>query len=183
MADLFREQGGQTELDTLDTPAAQQMLLYHYSQGNDAQTWHDLHGALGGFLRDPNIRTVGVSSGRIGGELAKTVSVPASTTVTEGAAGGTSDAIDRMRNTLESSNFKTGSLDPDIAAKPTNTFIPFASALMLDGIGPADLVSADTVRAASAFDEMYFETEENLPHLHTSTNWFGKEVLALLDAP
>jgi hypothetical protein len=84
---------------------------------------------------------------------------------------------------LKNNDFKTGTLDPDIAAKSTEVFIPFASALMLDGIGPADLVTADTVRAGSAFDEVYFETEENLPHLHTSTNWFGKEVLALLDAP
>lgn len=331
IADLFRKQGGQSVLDEIDTPAARQMLLYHYTQGSDAQTWHDLHGtlyydelqgALGGFLRDPNIRTVGVSSGRIGGDFeqplpgekyytglltlredldfdyaynvwpcstdfsfdvkiellvdvqtwslgfsggapqglstvasrkitaeiddislanakaltdhftdlvidqlpglcrsvasavtgvikavvkpiaqvainhanselseatddffAKTISVPTSSLVTEGAAGGTSDAIDQMRAILKNSNFRARSLDPDIASKTTNVFIPFASALMLDGIGPADLVSADTVRAASAFDEVYFETEENLPHLLSSSNWFEQEVLTLFDRP
>lgn len=73
---LFEDYGAGKMLAEVDSPAARQMLIYHYRQGNNTQTWTDdfqalyfdeLDGALGGFLLDDSVRTVGVSSGRTGG--------------------------------------------------------------------------------------------------------------------
>ncbi|HNP36762.1 MAG TPA: hypothetical protein PKK10_12995 [Woeseiaceae bacterium] len=75
---LFKDYGARPMLNEIDSPAAKQMLIYHYRQGSREQTWTDdykalyfdeLDGMLGGFLHDESIRTVGVSSGRTGGEL------------------------------------------------------------------------------------------------------------------
>ena len=78
ITNAFRDKGGQPMLNILNTPASRQMLLYHYSQGRDAQTWTDDHqtlfvdelqGILGGFVRTEGMRTVAVSSGRLDGLL------------------------------------------------------------------------------------------------------------------
>lgn len=78
ITNVFKNDGARPMLDVLDTPAARQMLIYHYSQSSNAQTWTDDHqtlfvdelqGILGGFVRTEGLRTVAVSSGRIDGVL------------------------------------------------------------------------------------------------------------------
>ena len=78
ITNVFKDDGAQPMLDILDTPAARQMLVYHYTQGSNTQTWtndyqtlyvDDLQGVLGGFVRTEGLRTVAVSSGRMDGVL------------------------------------------------------------------------------------------------------------------
>lgn len=78
ITNVFKDDGAQSMLDILDTPAARQMLIYHYTQGSNAQSWtndyqtlfvDDLQGVLGGFVRTEGLRTVAVSSGRMDGVL------------------------------------------------------------------------------------------------------------------
>lgn len=325
IAKLFKDDGAQPMLDILDTPATRQMLLYHYTQGNNAQTWtddhqtlfiDDLQGILGGFVRTEGMRTVAVSSGRIDGMLEhpkpgvryfggdvtrsrdfsfsrtvgsfacktalnfdidvdiyvipqawslglaaggagnlqrvatsdvtatanginindrkklidhfqadaknqlgfgcslaatrsvvekivvkviakakkkagpeiakynnKVFSVPPSTMVSEGVPAGLSDHIGQLRSTMKDNGFRLYALDPAVQNKDTNAFIPVSSALMLSGVGPTDSMTVEMLEAASPFDKVYIEPAENLDHLATTTDWFGKEVTALFDAP
>ncbi len=78
ITNVFKDDGARPMLDILDTPAARQMLIYHYTQGSNAQTWtnehqtlfvDELQGVLGGFVRTEGLRTVAVSSGRVDGVL------------------------------------------------------------------------------------------------------------------
>lgn len=328
IAKVFEDYGAQSMLDTIDLPASRQMLIYHYRQGDQAQTWtddfaelylHELQGALGGFPRGVGLRTVGVSSGRVGdtfddpvpgeryyhgrlsiersfehtqdipvcgtlrlpfevqihvepqawslglahllptplvprvrvarsdvhaeidgididatGELAdhfldvavtelggicgavidfldlsgpvekivaaavaqgrnvarpytddldeQSFSVPASTGLSAGAPGGLSDAIGQLRDELGANGFEMLPLDPDVENQDTNVFIPLSSALLLSGVSRTSGLSRESLRAASAFDEVYFEPLANLLHLESSQHWFEQEVDALFDA-
>jgi hypothetical protein len=74
-------------------------------------------------------------------------------------------------------------LDPDVENQDTNVFIPLSSALLLNGVTRTSGLSRESLRAASAFDEVYFEPLANLFHLESSQHWFEQEVNALFDAP
>lgn len=78
LAAVYKDDGAGGLLEELNSHAARQMLIYHYSRGESEQTFTDsyrslyideLQGALGGFLRTDGLRTVAVSSGRADGIL------------------------------------------------------------------------------------------------------------------
>lgn len=141
ITNVFKDDGAQSMLDILDTPAARQMLIYHYTQGSNAQSWtndyqtlfvDDLQGVLGGFVRTEGLRTVAVSSGRMDGVLEQP------------APGARYFAGD-----LKISNTHTANVDIDtFPCKTTLTFdidvdiflIPQAWALGITGGGPSTSV-------------------------------------------
>ncbi|MEM7402033.1 MAG: hypothetical protein AAF304_08810, partial [Pseudomonadota bacterium] len=78
IADVFKDDGAAELLEELNSDASKQLLIYHYTQGENAQTWTDgyqelfineLQGALGGFIQSANTRTVAISSGRSDGVI------------------------------------------------------------------------------------------------------------------
>lgn len=101
----------------------------------------------------------------------------------EGVPGGLGFDIGLFRALMSDGKFVPVGKPPAISLADNHSFIPLGSALGIEGLDPtaAKYLQHSDLEIMSPFDQIYFEADENLAHLQTSSSWFSKEVNSLFN--